>query len=76
MMPTTAATVLHWNGEDTPTELRDLPKGRYVITPVDTVADLSPADQAGIEQAAASLAAGRGVAAEDARKAVRGRLER
>lgn len=71
-----ATTVLHWNGEDMPSELRDLPRGRYLVVPVDAVPELTPAEDAGIERAIASLATGHGVDAGEARRIVSDRLRR
>ena len=46
------ARVVTWNGKDVPSELRDLPAGRYVVEPVDDEAPaLSPDEEAGIEAA-------------------------
>lgn len=44
--------VLTWNGKDAPTELRDLPVGRYVVEAVEDEAPaLTPEEGAGIEAA-------------------------
>jgi hypothetical protein len=32
---TRTAKVVTWNGKDVPTELRELPAGRYVVEPID-----------------------------------------
>ena len=59
--------VVTWNGTDVPTELRDLPAGRYVVEPVDDEAPaLTPDEEAGIEAALESYRQGRVV---DARRA-------
>ena len=71
-----APTVLDWNGEDIPTELRALPMGRYLIVPIDDAPELSVEDAAGLERALASIAAGRGVGEDAARRTVRERLGR
>jgi hypothetical protein len=66
-----------WNGKDVPTELRDLPAGRYVVEPVDEEAPtLSPEEEAGIEAALESYRQGRVVDAERARKIVDAALRR
>jgi hypothetical protein len=46
------ARIVTWNGKDVPTELRDLPAGRYMVEPVEEEAPtLSPEEEAGIEAA-------------------------
>ena len=46
------ARILTWNGKDVPSELRDLPAGRYVIEAVEDEAPaLTPEEEAGIEAA-------------------------
>lgn len=52
--------VLTWNGKDLPTELRELPAGRYVVEAVDEVPTLTQEEDEGIRQALASLRAGKG----------------
>jgi hypothetical protein len=49
-----------WNGRDVPAELRRLPPGRYRIEPASEW-DLTEEEEAGLEEAAASLARGEGV---------------
>lgn len=46
--------VLNWNGEDLPSELRELPAGRYSVQPACEPPALSPEEEAGIEAALAS----------------------
>ena len=54
------ARIFTWNGKDVPTELRDLPAGRYVIEAVeDEAAALTPEEEAGIEAALESYRQGR-----------------
>ena len=51
IMPRTARVVT-WNGKDVPSELRDLPAGRYVVEAVDDeVPTPPPEEEAGIESA-------------------------
>jgi hypothetical protein len=63
------ARVLRWNGKDLPEELRDLPAGTYVLEAVDSP-PLSEEDEEGLEQALASLRAGRGRSVEDVRQTI------
>jgi hypothetical protein len=65
------ARILTWNGKDTPSELRDLPAGRYVVEAVDEEAPaLSPEEEAGIEAALESYREGRVVDAKRAREII------
>ena len=67
-MPRTARVVT-WNGKDVPTELRELPAGRYVVEAIDEDAPvLSPEEEAGIEAALESYRQGRVVDARRARQ--------
>lgn len=67
--------VLNWNGEDIPddvrqrmpAELRGLPRGRYVLEPVDQAPVLTDEDEAGIQAAIESVRQGKAVSVEDAR---------
>jgi hypothetical protein len=67
--------VLNWNGEDIPddvrqrmpAELRGLPRGRYVLEPVDEAPVPSDEDEAGIAAAIESVRQGRAVSMEAAR---------
>jgi len=68
--------VVSWNGEDVPVELRDLPKGRYVLVPIDDATELSAEHEAGLEAALASIRAGRGVSLGDAKVRLKSRLGR
>ncbi len=68
--------VLNWNGEDLPKELQDLPKGRYVVVPVDERPELNAEQEAGLESALASVRAGREVPLDEARQRVDARLRR
>ena len=65
------ARILTWNGKDVPTELRDLPAGRYVVEAVENEAPaLSPEEEAGIEAALESYRQGRVVDAQRAREII------
>jgi hypothetical protein len=65
------ARILTWNGKDVPSELRDLPSGRYVIEAVeDDAPALTPDEEAGIEAALESYCQGRVVDSKRARKII------
>jgi hypothetical protein len=65
------ARIVTWNGKDVPTELRDLPAGRYVVEPLEEEAPtLSPEEEAGIEAALESYRQGRVVDAERVREII------
>ena len=71
------AKVVTWNGKDVPTELRDLPAGRYVVKPVDDEAPaLTPDQEAGIEAALESYRQGRVVDAGRTREIIDAALGR
>jgi hypothetical protein len=71
------ARILTWNGKDVPSELRDLPAGRYVVEAVDDEAPaLSPEEEAGIEAALESYRQGRVVDAKRAREIIDAALGR
>jgi hypothetical protein len=53
--------VLTWNGKDLPAELRGLPAGRYVVEAIDDIPALTEAVDEGLQQALASLRAGKGL---------------
>ena len=69
--------ILTWNGKDVPTELRDLPVGRYVVEVVDDEAPaLTPEEEAGIEAALESYRQGRVVDSKRAREIIDAALGR
>ena len=71
------AKVVTWNGKDVPTELRDLPAGRYMVESVDEEAPtLTPDEEAGIEAALESYRQGRVVDAKRAREIIDAALGR
>ncbi len=71
------ARILTWNGKDVPSELRDLPAGRYVVEAVDEEAPvLSPEEEAGIEAALESYRQGRVVDSKRAREIIDAALGR
>ncbi len=60
------AVIVNWNGVDVPEELKALKKGRYVLVPIDEPQELTEDEEAGLEDAIASIQAGEGVALEEA----------
>lgn len=50
-----------------PEELRGLPRGRYVLEPVDEAPDLTDEEEAGIQAAIESVREGRGVGLDAAK---------
>jgi hypothetical protein len=70
--------VLDWNGQDLPdevrermpAELRELPRGRYVLEPVDEIPDLTDEEESGIQTALESVRAGKTVSLEEAKAKV------
>jgi hypothetical protein len=53
-----------------PAELRELPRGRYVLEPVDEIPDLTDDEESGIHAALESVRAGKSVSLEDAKARV------
>jgi hypothetical protein len=71
------ARVVTWNGKDVPSELREMPAGRYVVEAVEEDAPfLSPEEEAGIEAALESYRQGRVVDAKRAREIIDSALGR
>ena len=69
--------VVTWNGKDVPSELQELPAGRYVLEAVEEEAPaLSPDEEAGIEAALESYRQGRVLNAGRAREIIDAALER
>jgi hypothetical protein len=60
------AVIVNWNGVDVPEELKALKKGRYVLVPIDEPPELTEEQEAGIEDAIASIEAGEGLSLEEA----------
>jgi hypothetical protein len=69
------ARVFRWNGRDLPEELRELPAGTYVLEAVDAPA-LSEEDEEGLQQALASLRAGKGRTLDQVRNAIASLVDR
>ena len=71
------ARIVTWNGKDVPSELRDLPAGRYVVEAVDEEAPgLSAEEEAGLEAALESYRQGRVVDARRTREIIDAALGR
>jgi hypothetical protein len=68
--------VLEWNGEEIPKVLQSLPRGRYVLQPVDGMRALTPEEEVGLEQAARDLDAGEVLTPEEVRAQLEGILRR
>ena len=65
------AKVVTWNGKDVPSELRELPAGRYVVEAIEDEAPaLSSDEEAGIEAALASYRQGHVIDATRAREII------
>lgn len=62
--------MLNWNGKDLPSELRDLPAGRYLVEPADNAPQLSAEEEAGLEAALESYRQGRTIDAKRARELI------
>jgi hypothetical protein len=67
--------VIEWDGRDLPEQMRQLPKGRYVVVPVDEVS-LTEEQDAGLRAALDSADAGRTRLAEDVRQRLESMLSR
>ena len=66
-----SVTIIHWNGDDLPEELRALPAGAYVVGPASELVALTPEEEAGIAKALESLDAGRGIQHENVAERIR-----
>ncbi len=66
--------VIEWDGRDMPTEMRELPPGRYVIEPLPENVSLTSEEDAGIRAAIDSLDAGGGTPLDEALRRLRARL--
>ena len=62
--------VLTWNGKDLPAELHGLPAGRYVVEAIDDAPALTEEEDEGLQQALASLRAGKGRPIEQVRQRI------
>ncbi len=64
------SVVLNWDGREFSENLRTLPRGRYVLVPVDEAPELTLEQEAGLNAALASVRAGHAVGADQARTRV------
>ena len=69
------AVIVNWNGVDVPEELKALKKGRYVLVPIDEPPELTEEQEAGLEDAMASIRAGEGLSLEEALAKAKASLE-
>jgi len=69
------AVIVNWNGVDVPAELKALKKGRYVLVPIDEPPELTEEQEAGLEDAVASIRAGEGLSLEEALAQAKASLE-
>ena len=60
------AVIVNWNGVDLPEELKALKKGRYVLVPIDEPPELTEEQEAGLEDAMASIREGRSTSLDEA----------
>jgi predicted transcriptional regulator len=67
-------TVIDWDGTHLPGELRELPPGRYVVTPIEEDEELTEEEEAGILAALDELDAGLGRDAEEVMEELRERI--
>jgi hypothetical protein len=70
------ATVIDWDGQNVPPELRVLPPGRYVLSPLGDDAKLTSEEDAAIREGLDDLRAGRVVSLEQVVQEFEGRLRR
>jgi hypothetical protein len=75
-MLSSMSRVLNWNGTDLPEELRDLPAGRYVVESADEAPELTENEEAGLQQALASLRSGNGRTLDQVRETIASVLRR
>ena len=66
-------TIITWDGSRLPSELRDLPPGRYAIAAIDEATPLTEDEDAGLRSALDALDAGGGIPLADVVREIRGR---
>lgn len=71
-----ARSTFHWNGQDLPEELRDLPPGTYMVEAIDQPPLLTEDEDAGLSAALDSLRAGKGRTLEQVRQTIDAILQR
>ncbi|MGB8329967.1 MAG: hypothetical protein WCE62_07550, partial [Polyangiales bacterium] len=67
--------IVNWNGVDVPEELKALKKGRYVLVPIDEPPELTEEQEAGLEDAMASIRAGKSLSLDEALAHAKASLE-
>jgi hypothetical protein len=67
-------TVIHWNGQDIPKELKALPEGTYEVRSVEESLALDPEEEQGLLRALDSIHAGKGLSHETVRERVLGHV--
>lgn len=68
--------VFTWNGRSVPPELRKVPPGKYAFSRVDRPPRLTAKEEAGIEEALASLHRGEGIPARKVHAEMRAHLRK
>jgi hypothetical protein len=63
--------VIEWDGTTLPSELRELPPGRYVMEPLTDDDELTPEEEEGLLEAIAEDDAGLGIPWEEAHRRLR-----
>lgn len=66
--------VITWDGEHFPTELRQLPPGRYVVEPLEMDEELTPEEEEGLMAALDELDAGHSHDFEEVMREIRSRI--
>lgn len=67
-------TVIEWDGTEVPRALRQLPPGRYVVTPVDDLEELTEEEDAGIRLALDEAEAGLGLDIDEVMREMKERI--
>ncbi len=70
------ARVIDWDGTNVPTALQSLPPGRYVVYAWDECSDLSPEEDAAVQEGIDDAEAGHVFSLEDIVRDLRARLNR
>lgn len=66
--------VIEWDGNHLPSELRELPPGRYVITVVEDDEELTPEEEAGLLHALEQADRGEGIPLDEVMREFRERI--
>lgn len=67
--------IIEWDGDGVPEQMKELPKGRYVLVPANAL-PLTEEEDAGIRAALDSVDAGRVKPADEVRRRLEALLER